>query len=202
LCESLQVAKTEVARLDGIVSRFLRAARPAPVHLELEPINPVVEETLRFMGAEIEAAGVTAEASLAHGLPRLWLDHDQMKQVLINLIKNALHAMTAGAKLTVTTERIEDSVVISVRDTGKGIPADEIGRIFDPYQSQRTGGMGLGLMIVRRIVQQHGGAIEVDSVVGRGTVFRIRLPTPEKRVRILEAAPGASTKQFDLSEVS
>jgi signal transduction histidine kinase len=108
--------------------------------------------------------------------------------------------MTAGGKLTVTTERVEDSIVISVRDTGKGIPSDEIGRIFEPYQSRRAGGMGLGLMIVRRIVQQHGGAIEVDSVVGRGTVFRIRLPTPEKRVRLLEAAPSAETRQLAFSE--
>jgi len=202
LRESLQVAKTEVARLDGIVSRFLRAARPLPVRLELEPINPVVEETLRFMGAEIEAASVTAEASLAHGLPRLWLDHDQMKQVLINLIKNALQAMTAGGKLTVGTERIEDSVVISVCDTGQGIASDEIGRIFEPYQGRRAGGMGLGLMIVRRIVQQHGGAIEVDSLVGRGTVFRIRLPTPEKRMRLLEAPATAAARQLAIAEAS
>ncbi|MCX7825500.1 MAG: ATP-binding protein, partial [Verrucomicrobiae bacterium] len=132
----------------------------------------------------------------------LWLDHDQMKQVLINLIKNALQAMAPGGKLAVATERAEDSVVISVRDTGKGIPADEIGRVFDPYQSLRAGGMGLGLMIVRRIVQQHGGAIEGDSGVGRGTGFRIRLPTPEKRARLLEAAPSAGPTPAAGSEPS
>ncbi len=199
LKESVRVAKVEVARLDKTISDFLRAARPAPPRMELESLNAIVEETLQFMSAEIQDAGITAEANLSRGLPRVWLDHDQMKQVFINLIKNALQAMGPGGKLTVATERTEESVVVSISDTGAGIPPNLIGRIFEPYESTKQGGSGLGLMIVRRIVQQHGGAIDVDSAVGKGTVFRLRLPTREKRARALAASPGPAIKQLEAS---
>lgn len=200
--ESVRVAKAEVARLDKIVGDFLRAARPAPPRMVLESLNAVVEETLQFMSAEIQSAGIAAEANLSRSLPRVWLDHDQMKQVFINLIKNALQAMKPGGTLTVATERAEDCVTVSVSDTGAGIPPHLIGRIFEPYESTKKGGSGLGLMIVRRIVQQHGGAIDVDSVVGKGTVFRLRLPTREKRARVLEAPPGPAAKQLEAPEGS
>ncbi|MCX6911070.1 MAG: ATP-binding protein [Verrucomicrobia bacterium] len=154
------------------------------------------------MSAEIQSAGIAAEANLSRSLPRVWLDHDQMKQVFINLIKNALQAMKPGGTLTVATERAEDCVTVSVSDTGAGIPPHLIGRIFEPYESTKKGGSGLGLMIVRRIVQQHGGAIDVDSVVGKGTVFRLRLPTREKRARVLEAPPGPAAKQLEAPEGS
>ena len=199
--ESVRVAKAEVARLDKIVGDFLRAARPAPPRMELESLNAVVEETLQFMSAEIQSAGIAAEANLSRGLPRVWLDHDQMKQVFINLIKNALQAMKPGGTLTVATERAEDGVVVSVSDTGVGIPPHLIGRIFEPYESTKKGGSGLGLMIVRRIVQQHGGAMDVDSVVGKGTVFRLRLPT-EKRAPVLEAPPVPAARQLEAPEGS
>ena len=199
--ESVRVAKAEVARLDKIVGDFLRAARPAPPRMALESLNAVVEETLQFMSGEIHSAGIVAEANLSRGLPRVWFDHDQMKQVFINLIKNALQAMKPGGTLTVATERAEDAVVVSVSDTGTGIPPHLIGRIFEPYESTKKGGSGLGLMIVRRIVQQHGGAIDVDSVVGKGTVFRLRLPT-EKRAPVLEAPPGPAARQLEAPEGS
>ena len=195
LQESVRVAMAEVSRLDAIISDFLRAARPAPPRLEPASVNAVVEETLQFMSPEIQKAGITAEANLTRGLPRVWLDHDQMKQVFINLIKNALQAMKPGGKLTVATERTADYVTVSVTDTGAGIPPNLIGRIFEPYESTRQGGSGLGLMIVRRIVQQHDGAIDVDSAVGKGTAFRVRLPTRERRARVLESA-ATTAKQL------
>lgn len=197
--ESVRVARAEVARLDKIVADFLRAARPAPPRMALESLNAVVEETLQFMSAEIQDAGIAAEANLSRGLPRVWFDHDQMKQVFINLIKNALQAMKPGGRLTVATERAEDCVLVSVSDTGAGIPPNLIGKIFEPYESTKKGGSGLGLMIVRRIVQQHGGAMDVDSVVGKGTVFRLRLPTREKRARVLEAPPVPAAKVLEAS---
>lgn len=199
LKESVRTAKAEVARMDKIISDFLRAARPTPSHMTLESLNAVLEETLQFMSAEIHDAGIVAEVNLSRGLPRVWLDHDQMKQVFINLIKNALQAMKPGGNLTVATERTEDFVVVNVSDTGAGIPPDLIGRIFEPYESTKKGGSGLGLMIVRRIVQQHGGAIDVDSAVGKGTVFRVRLPTQEKRARMLGESPSSAAKLLEAS---
>lgn len=197
LQELLHVAMTESQWLDKIISDFLRAARPATPRMELESLNAVVEDTLQFMSGEIHSAGIVAEANLSRGLPRVWLDHDQMKQVFINLIKNALQAMKPGGRLTVATERAEDCLTVSVSDTGAGIPPNLIGKIFEPYESTKKGGSGLGLMIVRRIVQQHGGAIDVDSALGKGTVFRVRLPTREKRARVLAAPPGLAAKQLE-----
>ncbi|MFA5193793.1 MAG: ATP-binding protein [Verrucomicrobiia bacterium] len=197
LKESVRTAKAEVVRMDKIISDFLRAARPTPSHMTLESLNAVLEETLQFMSAEIHEAGIVAEANLSRSLPRVWLDHDQMKQVFINLIKNALQAMQPGGSLTVATERTEDFVVVNVSDTGAGIPPNLIGRIFEPYESTKKGGSGLGLMIVRRIVQQHGGAIDVDSAVGKGTVFRVRLPTQEKRARMLGVSPASAAKLLE-----
>ena len=100
-----------------------------------------------------------------------------------------------SGKLTVATERTADYVTVSVTDTGAGIPPNLIGRIFEPYESTRQGGSGLGLMIVRRIVQQHDGAIDVDSAVGKGTAVRVRLPTRERRARVLESA-ATTAKQL------
>lgn len=197
LKESVRTAKAEVVRMDKIISDFLRAARPTPPRMTLESLNAVIEETLQFMSAEIHSAGIVAEVNLSRGLPRVWLDHDQMKQVFINLIKNALQAMEPGGNLTVATERTEDFVVVNVSDTGAGIPPNLIGRIFEPYESTKKGGSGLGLMIVRRIVQQHGGAIDVDSAVGKGTVFRVRLPTQEKRARMLGVSPASEAKLLE-----
>jgi PAS domain S-box-containing protein len=194
--ESVRVAKDEVARLDKIITDFLRAARPAPPRMALESLNTVVEDTLQFMSAEIQSAGVAAEANLRRSLPRVWFDHDQMKQVFINLIKNALQAMKPGGKLTLATERTEDFVTVTITDTGAGIPPNLIGKIFEPYESTKQGGSGLGLMIVRRIIQQHGGAIDVDSAVGKGTVFRVHLPTREKRARVLESPMATPAMQL------
>jgi signal transduction histidine kinase len=198
LQESLRVARAEVSRLDRIVSQFLEALRPTPPRMELLSANPIVEESVRFMSTEIQNCGISVEVNLARNLPRVWLDRDQMKQVFFNLIKNALQAMTRGGRLTLTTEATPDDVLISVADSGAGIPPERIGRIFDPYQTTRREGSGLGLMIVRRIVQEHGGAIDVDSRVGKGTVFRVRLPIREKRARLLEAAATPPLRELEL----
>jgi signal transduction histidine kinase len=111
-----------------------------------------------------------------------------MQQVLVNLVKNAMHAMTRGGTLTLQTGEGADGVWVSVSDTGGGIPPEQINRIFEPFYTTKKRGTGLGLMIVQRIVRAHGGRIELESHVGRGTTFRIRLPLHERRPRLLEAS--------------
>jgi signal transduction histidine kinase len=120
-------------------------------------------------------------------LPRVLLDPAQIKQVLVNLIKNAMQAMTKGGVLSVETGAGHDGVWVSVTDTGSGIPQDQINRIFDPFFTTKKKGSGLGLMIVRRIVRDHGGLIKLESHVGKGTTFRIWLPVQERQPRLLEA---------------
>jgi len=113
------------------------------------------------------------------------LDGGQIKQALLNLIKNAMQAMTPGGTLTIETGQNTEEVWVSVADTGGGIPADKVNMIFEPFYTTKKKGTGLGLMIVQRIVRQHGGHIELESRVGQGTTFRIWLPRREKQQKLL-----------------
>jgi signal transduction histidine kinase len=127
------------------------------------------------------------KTKLARQLPITHIDATQIQQVLVNLIKNAMHAMTKGGTLTLQTGEGADGIWVSIADTGGGIPQEEISRIFEPFYTTKKKGSGLGLMIVQRIVRAHGGRIELESQVGRGTVFRIWLPLHERKPRLLEA---------------
>ncbi len=120
-------------------------------------------------------------------LPAAPIDPTQMQQVLVNLIKNAMQAMTRGGTLTLQTSESADQVSVSVSDTGGGIPEEQISRIFEPFFTTKKKGTGLGLMIVQRIVRAHDGRIELESHVGRGTTFRIWLPLHDRKPRLLEA---------------
>jgi len=120
-------------------------------------------------------------------LPRILGDRTQLQQAFYNVVRNAVQAMRSGGILRVQTAADDAQISISFTDTGPGIPADRIGRIFEPYYTTKETGSGLGLMIVQRIVREHGGAIEVESHAGRGTTFRIKLPVHEKRMRLLQS---------------
>lgn len=188
LREDLHVARDEITRLDQIINQFLRAIRPA--HPELQPttVNEVIAETLTLMEREIGGRDILVEQELAEGLPRILLDRAQLKQAFYNVIKNALQAMHSGGILRIRTEADDTQVTISFIDSGHGIAAEQIGQLFEPYFTTKQNGTGLGLMIVQRIVREHGGTIEVESDKDRGTTFRIKLPIHEKRTRLLEAS--------------
>ncbi len=183
----LGVAKGEITRLDYIITQFLQAIRPSPPQLKLASLNEVVSDTLALLRPEIENRGVTLKEKLARRLPSAPLDVAQIKQALVNLIKNAIQAMTRGGALTVQTDQGADGVWVSIADTGGGIPQEQINRIFEPFYTTKKKGTGLGLMIVQRIIREHGGRIDLESHVGQGTVFRIWLPMHERPVRLLEA---------------
>jgi len=184
----LDVAKGEIGRLDYIVTQFLQAIRPSPPQLAPGSLNDVARETLDLLRPELENRELQIRENLARRLPLARLDAGQMKQVLVNLIKNAMQAMTRGGVLTVQTGDTADTVWISVSDTGGGIPQDRINHIFEPFYTTKKKGTGLGLMIVQRIVRQHEGRIEVESGVGQGTTFRVRLPLQKRLPRLLEGA--------------
>jgi len=150
-------------------------------------LNDVVQKTLELLQPELDNRGLNLRARLARQLPVTPLDPTQIQQVLVNLIKNALQAMTKGGTLTLQTGEGAEGVWVSVADTGGGIPQEQINRIFEPFYTTKKKGTGLGLMIVQRIVRAHGGHIELESQVGRGTTFRIWLPLHERKPRLLEA---------------
>ncbi len=186
--ESLAVAQGEIERLDYIVSQFLRAIRPARLKLRSESVHHLLEETLDFLGPEIADRGITVERDFSPDLPRIQLDKAQMKQAFFNIIKNATQAMSKGGCLRVATEAPHNQVIITFADTGSGIGPDTMRKITKPYSTTKATGTGLGLLIVRRVIRDHGGDLEIKSAPGHGTTLRISLPIAEKRMRLLEAA--------------
>jgi len=187
--ELADVALEEVRRLDGIVGNFLRAVRPVPPTLEPVSLREPVTEVLDFMREEIEGRGVLVEAAWPDQVPVVMGDRDQLKQALYNLLKNAVQAMPDGGRLSLACTESDQFLELRVADTGKGIDPAAFPHILEPYYTTRPDGSGLGLMIVDRIVRAHGGELGIESVQGAGTVFTVRLPLRERRLRLLQAGP-------------
>ena len=192
----LDVAKGEINRLDYIITQFLQAIRPAAPQFKPVSLNDVVEKTLDLLQPELGNRGLSVKVKLARRLPAAPVDATQLQQVLVNLIKNAMQAMTKGGTLTLQTGEGGDGVWVSVADTGGGIPQEQINRIFEPFFTTKKKGTGLGLMIVQRIVRAHGGKIELESHTGRGTTFRVWLPLHERKPRLLEQKTGEGIANF------
>lgn len=190
--ESVNVARSEVARLDNIITQFLRAIRPQALKLQPAEINEVLNEALQFLGPEIQDRDILLEKRLGHGMPLLQLDCDQIKQAFYNICRNAFQAMQSGGILHVETSQDAEHVKVVFADTGGGIAPENITRIFEPYFTTKSDGNGLGLLIVRRIVRAHGGEVMLESAPGRGLTVTILLPRADRRVRFLEQ--GVSTR--------
>ena len=183
----VQVARSEVSRLDTIIRQFLGALRPSRLVLRPEQPVEVVKDSLKVLQTELENRRIAVSLDAPARIPKLMLDREQMQQVFFNLVKNAMEAMPDGGRLRILFEVGDAFVTISIVDSGKGIPAEELGRLFEPYHTTKVNGNGLGLMIVKRIVSGHGGEIEVSSKPETGTCFKIRLPLQERRIRRLNA---------------
>ncbi|HET8539439.1 MAG TPA: ATP-binding protein [Anaeromyxobacter sp.] len=172
--EGTRAIAEEVRRLKRIVDEFSRFARlPAP---ERAPVAP--DELLASVLALFAEppAGVSVVRDVAPGLPRVHADRDQISQLLLNLVRNALEAMPGGGTLTVSARRAPEGVAFAVADTGAGIAAADLARVFEPYFTTKEGGTGLGLAIAQRIAEEHGGRLEAASVPGRGATFTLTLP--------------------------
>ncbi len=187
LQQSIDVARSEVNRLDSIVTQFLRAVRPSQPQLRPENVNTIVEEAVRFFTPEIQDRDIVVEQELRSDLPLLQLDRDQMKQAFYNVIKNSLEAMQRHGTLRIGTDLDDTHVFVRFVDTGSGMSAANLSRVFEPYFTTKPAGTGLGLLIVRRIVREHGGELSIESSQGKGLTLTIRLPYIDKRIRMLEA---------------
>ena len=185
LDEPLRIAREEIRRLDFIVSQFLRAIRPGEVVTAPADVNAVLEESVSFLTAEIADRDILVELELDQGLPPLELDRDQMKQAFYNVIRNSFQAMKTGGILRIATTLEPDYVAVAFADTGGGIAPENMGKVFDAYYTTKSSGSGLGLLIVRRIVREHGGEIELRNDTGRGLTVTIRLPHGDRRARML-----------------
>lgn len=192
LREHLDIATGEIKRMDTIISQFLAAIRPSKPQLQRSQIADLVHESVRFLKPELEQAKVKVKLDLRPDMPAMPLDADQMKQAIYNLIRNASQAMPKGGTLTISGSYTDFEVRLSFEDTGKGISAEQMGKLFQPFSTTRPTGTGLGLLIVRRIIREHGGEIDIESRVGQGTRVSLWLPLVERKVRLL--GEGADIK--------
>ena len=192
LADLVGVARTEVERLDTIIRQFLRALRPTQPVLHPEQPTDVLQETLALLKTEFENRRISVSVDITETIPTVQLDRSQIKQVFFNLIKNALEAMPDSGTLRIVVSAGDVYVDIAFIDTGKGIAPEELQRIFEPYHTTKRTGTGLGLMIVQRIIDEHGGEIELSSKPGAGTCFKVRLPRSERRVRLLSTPDGGA----------
>lgn len=190
LKECVTVARSEVKRLDGIITQFLQALRHSKAALEPCNVFALIGETLATLRTEIENRRIEVTVAGPQKPPAVMADPGQVKQVFYNLVKNAMEAMPDGGRLDIALSAGDAWLRIDFTDSGAGIPEDSLGRIFEPYHTTKAKGTGLGLMIVQKIVKDHGGQIEVSSREGEGTRFRISLPLAERRVRKIEASGG------------
>ena len=166
--ELLDISKSEIQRLDSIVQHFLRAIRPSTPQFETYDLNEILEESVTFLRPEIRVRDIIVELDLDPTLPPVEVDRDQMKQAFYNVIKNAFEAMKSGGILHIRSWQNELYVSVAFNDTGGGIAQNKMSKLFQPYFTTKPSGSGLGLLIVRRIVREHGGEIEIESNEGKG----------------------------------
>jgi len=181
----LQVATQEVERLDGIIHQFLRAVRPVAPNLESAAPRKILEETVDFLRHEIADRNVLVEVESNDPLPAIRVDRAQIRQAFFNIIKNAMEAMSGGGVLRISLSSDDRRVAVAFQDSGSGIQPETISRIFDPYYTTKADGSGLGMMIVQRVIRDHGGEIDIRSEPGRGTCLTLFLPREDRLVRLL-----------------
>ncbi len=192
LRELVEVSRKEVQRLDRIITQFLRALRPSLPDRKPVQLERLLEETLELMGHEISNRRILVERKQPEELPSVPADETQVKQAFFNIVKNAVQAMEDDGILKVGIEVSDRFVSVCFSDNGPGIMPEHLGAIYEPYQTTKREGSGLGLMIVQRILRDHGGEIEISSAPEHGTSFTLHFPREEGRMNLLKAPAKTS----------
>ncbi|GAB4388962.1 MAG: hypothetical protein Kow0025_11410 [Thermodesulfovibrionales bacterium] len=174
--EFVTIINSEVSRINKLTSNLLNFAKPLKPEPEPSDLNKLVEETVSLLRKDCEDDGLCIETELEAGMPLVTFDYNQIKQVLINLLLNSFDAVDRNGKIVVRTSSSNGNVLLSVRDDGKGIPQEDMQKIFNPFYTTKTRGTGLGLAMSRKTVSEHGGDILVESAPGAGSVFTVVLP--------------------------
>lgn len=190
LRELLNVARGEIARLDQILTQFLKAIRPNPPNFESAQLPEIVAETLTTLSAEIQYRKIVVEVEPGEDLPPAWVDRAQARQAFFNVIRNAIQAMSAGGGLRISFAVADRLIGVAFQDTGPGIPPDQMTELFEPFQTTKPDGHGMGLMIVQRIMRDHGGGMLVESLP-QGTRIQLHFQREDQRIRLLPAPKDA-----------
>ena len=186
LAESLQVCQGEVERLDGIITHFLKAIRPQKLELNELDLLELVEDVLRVQEAELSNRKLEVKVEVNDDLPTILGDRDQIKQAFFNLIKNAMEAMQPSGILRIFARCDDDYVYLQFVDNGSGISEEDLSKVFQAYYTTKEEGHGLGMMIVERIMREHGGHINIESRKEAGTAITLQFPQQHRRTRLLE----------------
>jgi signal transduction histidine kinase len=175
--EDLRVVEEEIHRINEIVDQFLKFAKPAPPLLEKTEIETLFDETLQLLRLQIQKREISVRKEFLP-LPPALIDSEQMKQVILNLFLNSIQAMPRGGCLDLRGQTSGDDhwIQLTIQDSGIGIPPEDMDKLFDPFFTRKEGGMGLGLSIAHRIIDQHHGKIDVESSPEKGTTFTLWLP--------------------------
>ncbi len=175
--EMLSSLVKEISRLDRIIQEMIDRARPGELKQQWGEVNQPMKEVITVAEEGINAENISIHQNLSEHLPRMYMDQEKLKQVLWNLILNAKEAMPDGGHLTLSTEAVSDGFMrISIEDTGRGIPADKVELLFQPFFTTKPEGFGLGLSMSRKIVEQHGGKLILENRSEGGTKAVIFLP--------------------------
>ena len=191
LASHVRIAKSEIARLDRILSQFLKALRPGNPDCKAMPLPPALRETLATLETEIADRGIAvAVADPPASLPDAWADATQVQQAFYNVIRNAIQAMDSGGRLDISFGTTRHMVWVAFRDNGPGIPSDRMGELFQPFSSTKRNGHGMGLMIVQRILRDHGGNVVLETSPA-GTRIQLNFQCDGPRMLLLDASSTA-----------
>ncbi len=175
----VKMMNEEVNRMSKIIQQFLRFARPPKLNPSLVSIEDFVQDVLSVVKSEAQARSITVKSEIGFR-GSVMIDREQMKQVLLNMIQNAFHAIGDHGEVRIAAKQANDQLQLTVSDTGSGIPAELLPKIFNLYYTTKADGTGMGLSMAHQIVTEHGGRIDVESEVGKGTTFTIVLPLKEQ----------------------
>jgi signal transduction histidine kinase len=193
---------SEVDRLSEITETYLRFVRLPKPKLEREDLGALVSSVMEFSRGELALAHIDLDLAIASGLPEVEVDESQIRQALLNLVRNAKEAMPEGGRIRVEVGTADSGWVrLAVGDSGPGISPENLGKIFDPFFSTKEKGTGLGLALVQQIVSDHGGRIEVDLPPTGGTTFAILLPSPA-RTEAAASPSGSVEANHDLAPIA
>ena len=185
IASMLEICKSEVERLDSIIHSFLSAIRPGKGVFSQVDLREVVVEVLTFMRPEIESRKVEVKCDWALPFAPVPGDREQLKQVFYNIIRNAAQAMSNGGKLHIYGYSVPDFRILEFSDSGKGMTPEVLREMFVPFKTTKAGGSGIGTMIIERVCREHGAEFGVITEPERGTVFQLRFPSGNRRVRLL-----------------
>ena len=188
--KSLSTCINEVERLDGIIAHFLKAIRPQTPDFKKINLLSIIEETVHLKKEELNAKKINISMEAGVREPLVNGDSEQLKQVLFNVIGNAIEAIENNSEIRILTGLENRFVFAKIIDHGSGISKDDLSKVFEPYYTTKKTGHGIGMMIVHRIMRDHGGDVGIDSKVGAGTIVTLRFPRKSMRSKLLESNPS------------